>query len=102
MHLLLTGERIDAERAWQIGLLSVPPLSPESLSGEVARLADLIASGSRTGMANILDAARAAVAPASLDHEAALAAMCIASPDGQEGITSFAERRVPGFHEESS
>ncbi len=102
MHLLLSGERVDADRAWQIGLLSVPPLAPDTLPGEVARLAGLIASGSRTGMANILDAARPAIAPAALDHEAALAALSIASRDGQEGITSFAERRAPVFHEESS
>ena len=102
MHLLLSGERIDAERAWQIGLLSVPPLSPDDLPAEVRRLAELIASGSRGGMANILDAARRAIAPAALDHEAALAALSIASRDGQEGISSFAERRPPEFHEESS
>ena len=76
MHLMLSGERIDADRAWQLGLLSVPPLAPEATSAEVARLAQLIASGSRTGLANILDAARPAVAPAALDHEAALAALC--------------------------
>ena len=101
MHLMLTGERIDADRAWQIGLLSVPPLPPDGLQDEVARLSALIASGSRTGMANILVAASAAVAPAALDHEAALAALSIASPDGQEGIASFAERRDPVFHQES-
>ena len=102
MHLLLTGERVDAERAWQIGLLSVPPFAPDTLPGEVARLAGLIASGSRTSLANLLDAARPAIAPAALDHEAALAALSIASRDGQEGIASFAERRAPAFHEESS
>lgn len=102
MHLLLSGERIDADRAWQIGLLSVPPLAPDALPTEVRRLAQLIGSGSRTGLANILDATRAAIAPAALDHEAALAALSIASRDGQEGIASFAERRAPVFHEESS
>lgn len=102
MHLLLTGERIGAERAWQIGLLSVPPLAPDALDAEVSRLADLIASGSRRGITNILDAARRAVAPAALEHEAALAALSIASRDGQEGIASFAERRSPHFHEEPS
>jgi enoyl-CoA hydratase len=101
MYLLLSGERIDAARAWEVGLLSVPPLPADELPREVARLADLIASGSRTGMANILDAARPAVAPAALAHEAALAAISIASPDGQEGISSFAERRPPAFREES-
>ncbi len=100
MHLMLSGERIDAARAWHLGLLSVPPLAPEAATAEVARLARLIASGSRTGIANILDAARSAVAPAALDHEAALAALSIASGDGQEGITSFAERRTPVFHKE--
>lgn len=101
MYLMLSGERIDATRAWEVGLLSVPPLAPDDLPAEVARLSALIASGSRTGMANILDAVRPAVAPAALAHEAALAAISIASPDGQEGISSFAERRAPAFHEES-
>ncbi|MGZ5410736.1 MAG: hypothetical protein ACXWDJ_12135, partial [Aeromicrobium sp.] len=78
------------------------PLPADGLPGEVQRLAALIASGSRSGMANILDACRAAVAPAALDHEAALAAMSIAAPDGQEGIASFVDRRAPVFHEESS
>ena len=100
--LMLSGERITAERAWQIGLLSVAPLTPQETEAEVTRLARLIASGSRTGVANILDAARAAIAPAACAHEAALAAMCIASPDGQKGIASFAERRQPVFHEELS
>jgi enoyl-CoA hydratase len=100
MHLLLSGEPIDAHRAWQIGLLSIPPLTVDEATAEVARLAHLIASGSRTGLANILDAAHASTMPAGCDHEAALAALCIASSDGQEGILSFAERRPPIFHEE--
>ena len=34
MHLMLSGERIDAARApGSSGLLSVPPLSPEDLAG---------------------------------------------------------------------
>ncbi len=102
LHLMLSGERIDAERAWQVGLLSIPPLAAEDLAAEVDRLATLIASGSRSGISTILEAARPAVAPAELDHEAALAAIAIASRDGQEGITSFAERRAPRFHREDS
>ncbi len=102
LYLMLSGERIDADRASQIGLLSVPPVAPDELRGRVIDLARQIASGSRTGIANILDAARPAVAPAALDHEAAVAAISIASRDGQEGISSFAERRAPAFHEENS
>ncbi|OZC88013.1 2-ketocyclohexanecarboxyl-CoA hydrolase [Rhodococcus sp. 15-649-1-2] len=100
LAMMLGGERIDADRAWQIGLLSVPPLPPEDSAAEARRLAELIASGSRTGVANILDAARSAFRAAALDHEAALAAVSIAARDGQEGITSFAERRAPVFHQE--
>ncbi|WP_406020587.1 enoyl-CoA hydratase/isomerase family protein [Nocardioides sp. NBC_00850] len=100
MHLMLSGEPIEADRAWQIGLLSLPPLDPAELPQETGRLASLIASGSRTGLANILEAARPAFAPAALAQEAALAAISIASRDGQEGITSFAERRDPDFHKE--
>ncbi|OZF07796.1 2-ketocyclohexanecarboxyl-CoA hydrolase [Rhodococcus sp. 15-1154-1] len=98
--MMLAGERIDADRAWQIGLLSRPPLPPELSAAEAQRLAELIASGSRTGVANILDAARSAFRAAALDHEAALAAVSIAARDGQEGITSFAERRAPVFNQE--
>ena len=101
MHLMLTGERIDAARAWQIGLLSVPPVTPEQLGEEVRRVAELIASGSRTGLARLLDAARAGSGPRALAHEASLAAIAIASRDGQEGITSFAERRAPVFDREA-
>ena len=100
MHLMLTGERIDAARAWQMGLLSVPPLAPEQLGEEVGRVAKLISSGSRAGLALILDAARSATTPRALAHEASLAAIAIASRDGQEGIASFAERRAPAFDRE--
>ena len=102
MELLLTGERIDATRAWEAGLLSVPPCPPDLLMAEAHRVATLIASGSRTGLANLLDASRRSVAPPALAHEAALAAISIASADGQEGIAAFAERRPPVFHDESS
>ncbi|MEU2686862.1 enoyl-CoA hydratase/isomerase family protein [Streptomyces hygroscopicus] len=100
LHLMLTGTRIDADRAWQIGLLSVPPVPAAELGREVEATARLIASGSRTGLANLLEAARQSTAGPALEHEAALAALSIASADGQEGITSFAERREPIFTEE--
>jgi enoyl-CoA hydratase len=102
MHLMLSGEMIDADRAWQIGLLSVPPLSAPETRVQASKLAAKVAFGSRTGLANMLDAVRPALAPAALAHEAALAALSISSRDGQEGITSFAERREPVFHQEES
>ncbi len=97
MHLMLTGLRVDAQRAWDIGLLSVPPVAATEFADEVDQLAHAIATGSRSGLSNILEAARQATQPHSLEHEAALAAMSIASADGQEGIRAFAERRTPAF-----
>lgn len=96
-HLLLTGVSVDAARAWEIGLLSVPPVDDEAFDDTVRELAALVAAGSRTGIRSILEAARAAARPQALAQEAALAALAIASADGQEGITAFAERRAPKF-----
>ena len=100
LHLMLTGQRIDARRAWEVGLLSVPPVPAADLRCEVDSTAHLISCGSRTGLANLLEAARQSTAGPALEHEAALAALSIASVDGQEGITSFAERRQPVFNQE--
>jgi enoyl-CoA hydratase len=97
---MLTGGRIDSRRAWEIGLLSVPPVPAAELDAEVRATAELIASGSRSGLENLLEAARQPTAGPALEHEAALAALSIAAVDGQEGITSFAERRKPVFIEE--
>lgn len=101
-HVMLTGSRIDADRAWQIGMLSVPPVPDSELEHVAGETATLIASGSRGGLALLLEAARAGVSAPALEHEAALAGLAIASRDGQEGIAAFAERRTPIFHGKSS
>lgn len=100
-HLLLSGRRIDAARAWDVGLLSVPPASEQEHDDVVDDLAQQVASGSRPGIRNIIEAARRATRPAALEHEAALAAIAIASPDGKEGIRAFAEKRAPVYGQES-
>ena len=100
-QILLTGDRFDAHRAWEIGLLSVPPVETSRLVDEVDTVASQIAAASSGGTRSILEAARRAARPAALEHEAALAALAIASPDGQEGIRAFAEGRAPNFTEES-
>jgi enoyl-CoA hydratase len=73
---------------------------PDELDGKVSGLAHRIASGSRPGIRNILEAGRRAVRPAALEQEAALAAIAIASPDGQEGIRAFTEKRPPLYKQE--
>ncbi|MEV6639554.1 enoyl-CoA hydratase/isomerase family protein [Amycolatopsis sp. NPDC051371] len=99
-HLLLTGDRVDAERAWHVGLLSLPPVAAANLPGSAREVAQRIAAGSRAGTRNVLEAGRRALRRPALEHEAALAAIAISSADGQEGITAFAERRSPVFDRE--
>jgi enoyl-CoA hydratase len=99
--LLLSGDPIDAVRASSIGLLSITPVAAEDFDAEVAKLAEAVAAGSRTGVRSILEAGLRAAQPAALEHEAALAALAIASADGQEGIAAFAERRSPNFAREA-
>lgn len=100
LYLMLTGERVDAARAWDTGLLSLPPVAPARFEATVEDLAQRVAAGSRGGLGFILEAARRAYAPEALEHEAALAAIAISSADGQEGISAFAERRAPIFGKE--
>jgi enoyl-CoA hydratase len=102
MHLMLTGDRIDAERAWHIGLLSAPPVGVDELHATADALARQVAEGSRTGNQSIVEAARQAVDTRALEYEASLAAIAISSRDGQEGITAFAERRPVNFRGEGS
>ena len=97
LDLMLTGTPITADHAWQAGLLSRPPLAANEFNDVVTDTAVSIANHSRSGTALILEAARSTLNSDGLAHEAALAAIAIASADGQEGIASFAERRTPDF-----
>jgi enoyl-CoA hydratase len=97
MALMLTGKPIDADRAWQLGLLSAPPEAPADLPAAAMALATDLAGLSRPTSGLILEAARTTGGPEGLRHEATLAALAIASRDGREGIRSFQEKRPPEF-----
>lgn len=101
MRMLLDGRPVTATEAHHHGLLSFAPVSPEEFEAEVDKVAGAIADGSRPGLRRILRAAHLAAEPAALEYEAALAAAAISSPDGQEGIRAFTEKRPPMFHRSS-
>jgi enoyl-CoA hydratase len=98
MAMLLSGRPIDADRAWHFGLLSGPPAPAADLPRFADELAADLAGLSRPNLARLRTAARSPV-----DHvdglrlEASLAALTIASADGQEGIRAFLDRRTPMF-----
>lgn len=98
--MLLTGERLDAEKALQIGLVSRVAKSVESLLEEVSALASQIAD--KPPMASIYAkrAARAALEvdlKKGLDLELDLFSLLATTKDAKEAALAFTERRTPQF-----
>lgn len=103
LHMMLTGRPLTAEHAWQLGMLSQPPVGPERLPDLVAEVATELAGFSRATLGLILESARSSgVSDEALRHEAALGAIAISSADGQEGICAFQDKRPPNFHGRTS
>lgn len=98
LAMMLTGRPIPAATAWQLGLLSAPPVPSEELPGVAAELAAEVAGLSRGNLSLVLESARSSSeSEEALRHEAALAALAISSQDGQEGIAAFLAKRSPSF-----
>ncbi|MGK2874090.1 MAG: enoyl-CoA hydratase/isomerase family protein [Nocardioides sp.] len=97
MQLLLTGEPIDAQRAYEVGLVNeVVPL--DRLASRVAELAATIASNAplsvRAGKAMVYAAAEQGRSDAFAAAEALWEPVYL-SADAQEGPRAFAEKRRP-------
>jgi len=97
MRLILTGEIIDAEEAYEVGLVDVL-CEPESLRKETDDIAARIASMSPVAV----EAAKRAIRQASrmpldagLTYEKELFALVCASDDKEEGVSAFLEDRDP-------
>jgi enoyl-CoA hydratase len=98
-RLLLTGERIGAERALSLGLVNeVVPRS--ELESRVDSLADTIAANAplsmRAAKASVLAAVRGG-RPDELRAAEELARVCWLSSDFAEGRAAFAEKRPPNW-----
>lgn len=97
-HVMLTGARLDAQRAYELGLTPLPPVPPEDTLPSALRLAEQIAGRGPRATAAILEALRSTAPTAeALAHESALAAIALASKEGAEGIAAFRARRAPRF-----
>jgi len=99
MWLFLTGERIDAERAREVGLVH-RVAAPEELDAAVNRVTDML----RLGGPNALGAAKQLVrrVPSlSMDegfqYTAEMIGRMFASDEAREGMTAFAEKRPPAW-----
>ncbi len=97
MEILLTGKPIDAQRAYDIGLVNkVVPI--DKLMDEAIALAETIC---RNGPLAVRTAKEIAVRSLGLESsfvlEKALALKVLASEDAKEGPRAFAEKRPPRF-----
>ena len=99
MALILTGEMIDAQDAYRIGLVNKVVPSNE-LMPEAEKLARLLLTKSPTVLQLCLEAVIHGVEMPladGLEHEASLFAMAVATGDALEGIQAFIDKRKPVF-----
>jgi enoyl-CoA hydratase len=98
LAVMLTGDPIGADRAWELGLLARPPVGDDDVEAAAAELAARLASRSPSALRLILEAVAAAGArEADLAHETALAALATSSADAAEGVDAFLSKREPAW-----
>jgi methylglutaconyl-CoA hydratase len=99
--LFVTGERFDAAQAQRIGLVH-HVTGAEALDARIATILDEFRTAAPTAIAASKALVRD-VAAATPDEATALTARAIArqrtSPEGQEGLRAFLERRPAGWHD---
>jgi enoyl-CoA hydratase/carnithine racemase len=100
LDLLLTGERVSAERALQLGLVTRVAGTYEQAMAEALRIAQLIAERPPTAIAYVKEAARAGVQmdlQSGLRLEKTLFALLTSTSDRAEAAAAFREKRPPNF-----
>ncbi|MGW4591980.1 enoyl-CoA hydratase/isomerase family protein [Amycolatopsis thermoflava] len=99
-YLMVTGHRLTAARAYELGLTPIPPVAPADLPGTVGKIAQTIAAQGPMAVRSILKAlevGRGSTMEAGLAAETGLAALAIAGAESAEGVNAFLERRPPKF-----
>jgi enoyl-CoA hydratase len=100
LDLMLTGDRIRAEEARSVGLVTRVAESAATLIDEVRVLANKIAAKPPAATAAVKQAARGALEmelKSGLDLELNLFALLAPSADAREAALAFSEKRVPVF-----
>jgi enoyl-CoA hydratase len=99
MELVLTGDFIDAEEAYRIGLVNkVVPLeelmeAAKKLAGKIAKKAPLAIQFAKEAVNRSLEVG----IYEGLAHESYLHALACATEDKKEGVQAFLEKRKPDF-----
>lgn len=97
MELLLTGEPIDAQRAYDVGLIN-KVVPADQVFDEAMKMAEKICQNGPLAVRTAKEiAVRAMLNEPGFVLEKALAARVFSSEDAKEGPAAFAERRPPAF-----
>lgn len=100
LDLMLTGERIDAEQALAMGLISRLSRDRAALAAEALALAARVAAKPPTASAYAKEAARSGMEmdlQAGLTLEKTLFSLLMATADRAEAALAFKEKRAPNF-----
>ncbi len=99
MELILTGDMIDAQTAFQLGLVNMV-VPAADLEGKTMEMAHRIAEKSPVALKLAKEAVKIA-SRSNLDEglrrEVDLFALCFSSEDKDEGVRAFLEKRKPDF-----
>ncbi len=99
MQLMLSGDRIDAEKALRFGLLN-EVVAPDAVLDTAMAWAERLTRNSGTAMAVVLEAVQHLgdlPSDQAFRYEALLGQKAFASGDAQEGLAAFYARRPPQF-----
>ncbi len=99
MELILTGRMVDANEAYQIGLVN-KVVPPEKLLDEAIEMAKLILTKGPLAVKFAMEAVNRGLEVSledGLKIEADLFGMCCATEDKVEGTKAFLEKRKPNF-----
>lgn len=100
LDMLLTGERVDAQEAMRIGLVTRLAADREALYADAQKLAEKIASRPPTAIQYVKDAAYASLdldLDAGVKHERNLFTLLLTTEDRKEAALAFKEKRKPNF-----
>jgi len=101
-QLMLTGERISAAQAAQIGLINEVVAAPELMT-RAQELAQTIASKPKIALQLIKEAVNNGLEMdmnRAFTYEADLFGLCFATADQKEGMLAFLEKRQPTWRDE--
>jgi len=99
LEMLLTGDPIDAEEAWRIGLVN-KVVTPEQLMGKACKMAKTIISRGPMAVKYAIEVVNRGLdmnLDQALELEADYMVSVFATEDAKEGLKAFVEKRKPAF-----